>query len=124
MGELAVHMAILAAPFGPQALVALGPILFAQGDGVDTRPFWTAVTGYENLEDVDAIDPLRRGPHLWFHELDPPRPGRGRTHIDVSVPADVIVVGRRGLGQVAGLLLGSVSRKLAGDSQCPVIVVP
>ena len=25
---------------------------------------------------------------MWFHEVDPPRPGRGRTHIDVSVPAD------------------------------------
>lgn len=25
---------------------------------------------------------------VWLHELDPPRPGRGRTHIDISVPAD------------------------------------
>ncbi len=65
-------------------------IAVAQGEGVDTRPFWTALFGYQDLYDVDAIDPLRRGPHLWFHELDPPKPGRGRTHIDVSVPADVI----------------------------------
>jgi len=33
------------------------------------------------------VDPLRRGPHLWFHGLTEPRPGRGRTHIDLSVPA-------------------------------------
>jgi 4a-hydroxytetrahydrobiopterin dehydratase len=65
-------------------------IAVAQGEGVDTRPFWSAVFGYDDLYDVDAIDPNRRGPHLWFHDLHPPRIGRGRTHIDVSVPADVI----------------------------------
>jgi nucleotide-binding universal stress UspA family protein len=37
---------------------------------------------------------------------------------------DVVVVGRRGRGQLAGLLLGSVSQKLAGLSTCPVIIVP
>lgn len=72
----------------PSRVQTIG-IAVAQGDGVDTRPFWTAALGYEDLFDEDAIDPNRRGPHLWFHELSPPRPGRGRTHIDVSVPADV-----------------------------------
>jgi nucleotide-binding universal stress UspA family protein len=38
--------------------------------------------------------------------------------------ADVIVVGRRGRGRLAGLLLGSVSQKLASLAPCPVIVVP
>ena len=64
-------------------------IAVAQGDGVDTRPFWAAAFGYEYLYDVDAIDTHRRGPHLWFHDLEPSRPGRGRTHIDISLPADV-----------------------------------
>jgi 4a-hydroxytetrahydrobiopterin dehydratase len=39
--------------------------------------------------DEDLVDPIRRAPHLWFHELTPPRPGRGRTHLDLSLPADV-----------------------------------
>ncbi len=30
----------------------------------------------------------RRNPHVSFQRLRPPKPGRGRTHIDVSVPAD------------------------------------
>jgi 4a-hydroxytetrahydrobiopterin dehydratase len=55
--------------------------------GVDTRPFWTAALGYDVLGDTDAVDPLRRGPSLSFQEMD--RAGRGRTHIDVSVPADL-----------------------------------
>jgi len=63
-------------------------IAVAQDSAADVRPFWTAALGYEDLGDEDALDPNRRNPHLWFHELDPPRPGRGRVHIDVSVPAD------------------------------------
>lgn len=72
----------------PSRLQVVG-IAVAQGEGVDTRPFWTAAFGYDDLGPEDAIDPLRRGPHLWFHDLDPAKPRRGRTHIDVSVPAEV-----------------------------------
>ncbi|MFN8518354.1 MAG: VOC family protein [Chloroflexota bacterium] len=30
----------------------------------------------------------RRNPYVSFQPLHPPKPRRGRTHIDVSVPAD------------------------------------
>jgi len=38
--------------------------------------------------------------------------------------ADTIVMGRRGRGRLAGLLLGSVSQKVATLAPCVVIVVP
>jgi len=36
---------------------------------------------------------------------------------------DLIVIGSRGLGSVEGYLLGSVSHKVTGIAQCPVLVV-
>jgi len=38
--------------------------------------------------------------------------------------ADVIVLGKRGLGRLTGLLLGSVSQKLVSLAPCAVIIVP
>ncbi|MBI1213037.1 MAG: universal stress protein [Alphaproteobacteria bacterium] len=38
--------------------------------------------------------------------------------------ADAIVVGKRGRGKLTGLLLGSVSQKLASLAHCTIIVVP
>lgn len=89
--ELARRVSALAAEHGlrpdPSRLTVVG-VAVAQDEGADVRPFWAAVLGYDFLDDEDAIDPSRRNPHFWFHQLDPPKPGRGRFHIDVSVPAE------------------------------------
>ena len=89
--DLAARVSVAAHRMGlesdPSALVVVG-IAVAQDAGLDTRPFWEAAFGYRRSGDTDLTDPIRRGPHLMFHELDDPRPGRGRTHIDVSVPAE------------------------------------
>ncbi|HUX40185.1 MAG TPA: universal stress protein [Rectinemataceae bacterium] len=37
--------------------------------------------------------------------------------------ADVVVMGSRGLGRIAGVLLGSQSQKVATHAPCPVLIV-
>lgn len=86
-------------------------IAVAQDSDVDVRPFWAAAFGYRDLGEEDAIDPNRRNPHLWFHEVEPPRPGRGRVHIDVSVPAD------QAEARVAAAL--GAGGRIADDSHVP-----
>jgi 4a-hydroxytetrahydrobiopterin dehydratase len=59
------------------------------------RPFWQAVTGYVDepgppeLSDTALLDPLRRGPAIWFQQMDAPRPQRNRIHVDVDVAPEL-----------------------------------
>jgi nucleotide-binding universal stress UspA family protein len=55
------------------------------------------------------------------------RTAHGKPHeaiLDVAreAHADLIVVGRRGLGQMERLLLGSTSERVAGFADCPVLI--
>ena len=45
--------------------------------------------------------------------------------IDVAATrkSDLIVMGSRGLGRLAGLLLGSTSQKVVSHAACPVLIV-
>ena len=51
-------------------------------------------------------------------------PAEALIKVAKDVHADALVVGRRGLGQLKGLLLGSVSQKLASLAPCMAIIVP
>ena len=44
--------------------------------------------------------------------------------IEAAENADLLVVGTRGHGGFAGLLLGSVSQQCAHHSPCPIVIIP
>jgi nucleotide-binding universal stress UspA family protein len=79
----------------------------------DARKRLTAV-----VAEVAGPDPAATIDPLVF-EGDP-----GKTLCAESAAADLLVVGSRGLGGFAGLVLGSVSTKCAHHSRCPLVIVP
>jgi 4a-hydroxytetrahydrobiopterin dehydratase len=94
------------------AQVQVVSIAVAQDAGADVGPFWAAALGYRSLgPGEDVVDRHRRNPFVSFQGLRPPRPGRGRTHIDVSVPAD------QAEARIAAAL--AAGGRLADDAHAP-----
>jgi nucleotide-binding universal stress UspA family protein len=67
-------------------------------------------------EELGAEPPVLVQPHV--------KQGRpAKVLIEESANADLLVVGQRGHGGFAGLVLGSVSQHVAAYAKCPVTVV-
>ena len=69
---------------------------------------------------VEAVGDVPCEIHTEFIEGSP-----AEAIIDVAKTrkSDVIVMGSRGLGKLAGLLLGSTSQKVVAHAPCPVLIV-
>jgi 4a-hydroxytetrahydrobiopterin dehydratase len=85
--EISAAAARLQAPSDPAA----GQHVQVAIDALDiaaVRPFWQAVLGYAVAGDTVLRDPHRQGPTFWFQQMESPRTGRNRFHIDIYVPHD------------------------------------
>lgn len=72
---------------------------------------------------ADTASRIRRHPELDVHlrsVLSQP----AETLIALSHDARMLVVGSRGLGGFAGMVLGSVSERCVRHARCPIVVVP
>ncbi len=79
------------------------------------------IRGFEETFKATVGDLLRRHPDVKVIErFEHQHPAKGL--IDASRGADLLVVGSRGHGEFAGLLLGSVSQRCAAKALCPVLI--
>jgi nucleotide-binding universal stress UspA family protein len=92
------------------------------GGGWSSAIDWETVRA-ENRRSLDAaiatVDTT--GVDVTAHVVELPA---ARALLDVSSDADMVVVGSRGRGGFAALLLGSVSLQVAQHATCPVVIVP
>jgi nucleotide-binding universal stress UspA family protein len=73
----------------------------------------------------DAADRARHyGVKRIRHHAGWGDPAEALIALAVQEKPDLMIVGRRGLGRLSGLLLGSVSQKLVSLAPCAVTVVP
>jgi nucleotide-binding universal stress UspA family protein len=73
-------------------------------------------------DEVDAVLSGHPEVTVTTHVVADERPARGL--IQFAGRAHSLIVGSRGRGGFAGLLLGSVSQQLAQHAPCPVTIVP
>ena len=70
-----------------------------------------------------AMDAVGQIPCEIHTELIEGSPAEVIIQVAAIRKSDVIVMGSRGLGTLAGLLLGSTSQKVVAHAPCPVLVV-
>jgi nucleotide-binding universal stress UspA family protein len=69
-------------------------------------------------------EPLRNAGVKYRAIMDQGRPASVIRSIAEGMDADLVVLGRRGRGEVAELVLGSVSHEVALHSTLPVLLIP
>lgn len=93
--------------------------------------FLKVITVYDRGKDEEA-ERIRQKTMRYLEKEEIPydfstilgsNPSRALVDTAKSEEFDLIVVGSRGLGSAASFLLGSISKKVAADAHCDVLVV-
>ncbi len=123
---VAAEHAAQAAVWRSRPLHLVHGYLHPLGYGVPINPYEVGVPaasedGRKMLEQT-AAELVDRWPGLTV-EVRQVAGGPGATLVEESRRAELVVVGSRGLGGFAGLLLGSVGTQIAAHGHCPVLVI-
>jgi nucleotide-binding universal stress UspA family protein len=70
-----------------------------------------------------AVNAVGQTPAEIHTELIEGSPAEAIINVAVTRGSDVIVMGSRGLGRIAGALLGSTSQKVVTHAPCPVLII-
>ncbi|MEU7589771.1 universal stress protein [Micromonospora sp. NPDC049230] len=123
---VAAEHAARAALLRSRPLLLLHGYLHPLGYGVSLNPYDIGVPvpseEAQRMLETTAADLTERWPGLVV-EVRQVAGGPGITLVEESRQAELVVVGSRGLGGFAGLLLGSVGTQVAAHAHCPVLVV-
>ncbi|MFG1871275.1 universal stress protein [Micromonospora arborensis] len=123
---VAAEHAASAALLRSRPLLLVHGYLHPLGYGVPINPYDIGVPApseeAQTMLERTAADLAERWPGLVV-EVRQVAGGPGITMIEESRRAELVVVGSRGLGGFAGLLLGSVGAQVAAHAHCPVLVV-
>ncbi|MET7866858.1 universal stress protein [Micromonospora taraxaci] len=123
---VAAEHAARAAQLRSRPLHLVHGFLHPLGYGVPLNPYDLGVPApsedAQKMLERTATELVDRWPGLVV-EVRQVAGGPGITMIEESRRADLVVVGSRGLGGFAGLLLGSVGSQVAAHAHCPVLVV-
>lgn len=79
--------------------------------------------GAESILAGARVEAQRRGATRISTRAGTGDPAEEIVAVATERSADLIVLGSRGHGRLAGLLLGSVAQKVTADAACPVLVV-
>ena len=101
----------------PVAVASVGPGAFPSSGDIDSLE-----SASRELVTSAAGELAAREPGV---PIEPKlvRGGAAQALLDEAETADLLVVGSRGHGGFAGLLLGSVSHQCASHAACPVVIV-
>jgi nucleotide-binding universal stress UspA family protein len=100
----------------PQLIAAIGSGSVPHGPAADSPEEASGLLVGIVTEELGENPPVRVQPRVK-------RGHPAEVLIDESKDADLLVVGTRGRGGFAGLVLGSVSQHVAAYARCPVTVV-